>query len=76
VLGDAVGVGDGVPAEQLVVRRSVHPPLMLPTSTPASSRTYKDHVPFGFVPLNTDNNCGSVYGPAGAGAGKTSVVVS
>jgi len=35
--GEAVAVGVGVP--QVVVSVKVHPPLMLPTSTPRSSRT-------------------------------------
>lgn len=64
-----VGVGGGVP-EPDVVTRSVQPPLMLPTSTPSSSRTYSDHVPFGEKPLNADN--AAPPPGTGAGAGKLS----
>ena len=59
-VADAVGVMH--PA--VVSMCMVQPPLILPTSTPRSSLTYSDHVPFGFVPLNTP----IATGPPGAGA--------
>ena len=47
-----------------VVIARLQPPLMLPVSAPASSTTYKLHVPLGFWPLKTEAN---VALPAGAG---------
>jgi hypothetical protein len=66
-LGVPVGVFVAVPVgpQLSVVICSAQPPLMLPISICASSRTYRAHVPFGFVPLNTAN----AAPPAGAGAG-------
>ena len=74
LVGVPVLVGD--PGTQIVVMMCrAHPPLMLPKSVVASSRTYSDQVPFGFVPLNIVSG---EAGPAGvgAGAGNVSVVVS
>src|SRR5947208_17039418 len=48
----------------------LQPPAMLPLSLTSSSRTYSDHVPFGFKPLKTDKAV--PYGPTGAGLGKVS----
>ena len=72
--GVPVDVAVGVPPQLFVVMCRAHPPLMLPTSTPTSSRTYNDHVPFAVVPLNTDS--ATVAPTAGAGAGNTSDAVS
>src|ERR1043165_1804526 len=41
----------------LIVKRQ--PPLIFPTSAPASSYTKSRHCPLGLVPLKTDSSCGS-----------------
>ena len=64
----AVGVG-----QRSVAILSSQPPVMLPVSKSESSITYRDHVPFGFVPLKASND---EPAGAGAGAGKTSDVAS
>jgi hypothetical protein len=66
-VGDGLGVGDGDGVTQvpIVVIVMLQPPAMLPASPAPSSDTYKLHVPFGAVALNTE----SAAPPAGAGAG-------
>ena len=74
-VGELVGVLVGVgQTPESVIMLSSHPPAMLPTSEPESSRTKIDQVPFGSVPTNT----ASAEPPdgAGAGAGNTSVDAS
>src|SRR5689334_15669127 len=57
-----------------VVIDNDQPPPMVPSGPPTplskSSTTYRDHVPFGFVPLKPDST--APYGPPGAGDGKAS----
>src|SRR3954454_4267057 len=55
------------------VIESVHE-LIEPASSGSSSTTYSCQIPFGFVPLNTDN--APPGAPGGAGAGKTSPLPS
>jgi len=67
----AVSVAVGVGQRSVVIFNS-HPPLIVPVSPAASSTTYSDHVPFGAVPTNVDND--EPPAGAGAGAGKVSPV--
>ena len=62
--------GSELPAAPMVKLQpfAIWPELVLRSS----STTYKDQVPFGFVPLNTDNE--APYGAAGAGDTNTSDV--
>jgi hypothetical protein len=77
VPGVTVGLGVGVAQMPLVLMLKLHPPVMVPTSPPRSSTTYRLQVPFGFSPLKAANVSvphgapsppGLKYGPAGAGA--------
>src|SRR5689334_2787061 len=47
---------------------NIQPPDMLPLSFAASSKTYKDQIPFGADPLKTES--AAPYGEAGAGVGR------
>jgi hypothetical protein len=67
----------GVEQPPLVVKFKLHPPSIVPTSSPIASTTYRLQVPFGFTPLNAARVSvphgvpippGLRYGPAGAGA--------
>ena len=69
------GVEYGPPA--LAVAASMvmlQPPPMSPMSPPASSTTYRLHVPLGEVPSRVERV--APYGPAGAGAGRASGISS
>ena len=66
-----ISLSVGAAAAGLVVIASDQPPANCPSSPFPSSRTYKDHVPFGLVPLNTES-AELLQGPAGAGAGNES----
>src|SRR3977135_1325818 len=74
---EAVGLGVGDGQAPLVEMLKLHPPVMVPTSPPRSSTTYRLQVPFGFSPLKAarvsvphgaPSPPGLKYGPAGAGA--------
>src|SRR4051812_5918676 len=53
--GIALIVGEAPPFGGVVVIARLQPSARLPSSPGPSSRTYRDHVPFGACPLNTDN---------------------
>src|SRR5438445_585259 len=55
-------------SEVLIAR--LHPPAIFPASPAVSSTTYKDQVPLGSIPLNTDR---SVFVKGGGGAGGRNV---
>ena len=66
-------VGGCGPVATVVIVR-LQPPAKLPGFGPLSSLTNSDHTPLGLCPLRVDNVV--PYGPAGAGEGKVSVLVS
>src|SRR6267143_2514603 len=72
VPGLTLGLGVGVPQPAPVVMFRVHPPLMLPTSPAASSKTQRFQVPLALVPLKAESAEAPPAGGAGAGAGQVS----